>query len=354
MKLSKCNSNILYLVRIIAAQTVLLGHLFNFFKISPFAEQKYFPHIQSLAVIVFFLLSGFLTDYSAQNKPKGYSFSKYMKAHIFRIYSFFLVALLFIFAIDRLIIVFGKYPHTDSYNIVTFITNFFMLPLVFQPFGSGKPLWTLFIEWWLYIAYGYFFFNCKETKNGTIRPLRILIGCLLFTIPLGSYMQAAAEGAMTIYAFGFGILCNRIYAKINTSKICISFTITLMAFLFSCFYFKNAYHILTVIFLSLLFLHMLVLGKERPSKTSEKKQHILKFLSGTTYPLYLIHYTVIEFFLFTPFIQLKVLQFILSAVVSNLIAILLYILLTPKKQSPPLLEGNNYNPNPILSTDKEF
>ena len=333
MKLSKFNSHALYVLRIIAAQAVLFGHLFTFFKISPFAEQKYFPHIQSLAVIAFFLLSGFLTDYSAQNKPKDYSFTDYMKAHTFRIYSFFLAALAFIAIVDGCIIVLGEYLHNDNYNGLSFISNLLMLPLIFQPFGSGRPIWTLFIEWWLYVAYGYFFFKCKkDDENGTLQCIKIIVGVALFTIPLGGYIWQGGQYAMTIYAFVMGIICNRIYIRLSASKIRLSLTCTFILFAGSCLYFKDAYHFLTVIFMGLLFLQFLVLGRDKSSHIGERGEKRLIFLSGVTYPLYLIHYTVIEFFLFTPFISSEILQFILSVALSNLIAIALYLAFRPRKK----------------------
>ena len=336
MKLSKFNSNSLYIMRIVAAQAVLLGHLFNFFKISPFVDQKYFPHIQSLAVIVFFVLSGFLTDMSAQNKPEDYTFSKYLKAHATRIYSFFLAALVFIAAVDSCIIAFGTYPHVTSYTLPIFIKNVLMFPHNFQAFGSGRPLWTLFVEWWLYISYGYFFFKCRrDSQRGTLHTMKIILGVIIFVIPLGAYMWQGGQFAMTVYAFALGIVCNRIYGKINRSKMGVPFIITLFAFVASCIYFRNAYHFTTVICMCLLFLEALVFGGDRQSCIGDRGQKALVFLSGTTYPLYLIHYTVIEFFLFVPIVQSKIWQFVLSVAVSNALAVLLYLALKPKKKKSP-------------------
>ena len=71
-KISATVSDFLNILRIIAAACVVLGHGFSIFKIGPLQDTKYFPNIQSLAVLVFFILSGFLTSFSLRKGKYTY------------------------------------------------------------------------------------------------------------------------------------------------------------------------------------------------------------------------------------------------------------------------------------------
>ena len=65
-RLNEESSAALHAVRAIAAQAVLIGHALLYLGIYPFNRK--IPYIQSLAVSVLFVLSGYLTMYSFLQK----------------------------------------------------------------------------------------------------------------------------------------------------------------------------------------------------------------------------------------------------------------------------------------------
>lgn len=286
--LSTWNSDVLYIVRIIAAQIVLVGHLFSFLQLTPLKDETYFPYTQSLAVLVFFLLSGFLTDYSLQRKPASYSYFQYIKDHVIRIYGAYIPALLFIAVMDCWFISKSPdlYPHYGSFSLIGFAKNLFMIP---PPFGSGRPLWTLFMEWWLYIAFGYLILVClRKLSESKLNVLHLCVLALMLYVPF------RRSNLMPLLAFLFGIVINRIYKCVKISNI-YSLIITAVFFLIWSAYIKDAYHITETILISLIILQILAIGDKLESKLSKKRRLILQFLSGCTYPLYLTHYSIVEF-----------------------------------------------------------
>lgn len=64
MKISSASSTAIHGIRLLCAQAVLVGHAMVFFGLYP----KNIPYIQSIAVTGLFILSGFLTVYSYENK----------------------------------------------------------------------------------------------------------------------------------------------------------------------------------------------------------------------------------------------------------------------------------------------
>jgi peptidoglycan/LPS O-acetylase OafA/YrhL len=65
MIITKESSYILNILRVFAAQAVLVGHSLSMFGLS-----KTFGYMASVGVIVFFLLSGYLITHSAHNIQK--------------------------------------------------------------------------------------------------------------------------------------------------------------------------------------------------------------------------------------------------------------------------------------------
>ena len=99
VKLTKGNSIILDLIRGVSAQLVVIGHGISFFGIFKLVQQPNFPSIQNIAVLIFFILSGFLISYSTFRKS-NYGFKQYFIDRFSRIYTAFIPSLLFVFLLD--------------------------------------------------------------------------------------------------------------------------------------------------------------------------------------------------------------------------------------------------------------
>lgn len=336
--LSKHNSSLLYIVRIVAAEAVLMGHLLVFLSVYPFSTQDYFPFIQSLAVIVFLLLSGFFSDHSISKSYEApYTYGAYMKKHFIRIFSYLLVALIFVTITDAIVLCVNEdvYRYSSTFNFSTFMKNALMLPFEYAPYASARPLWTLYIEWWLYIIFGFLsLVFVKRLKAHKLEFIDVL--CVIFlAVPLIFNPLPQNQVFATVLAFVFGVIIHRVYKYISFSTVTLA--VTTVLFIAVILNLKNAYHVIIVILLAFLLLQILSIGDTKESIIKDKK--ILVFFSGCTYPLYLVHYTVIEFFLkLFPDLP-RTIHFVLSFVLSHIIAIGIYIfvnyfiLKTAKKQS---------------------
>jgi peptidoglycan/LPS O-acetylase OafA/YrhL len=160
---------VLNVLRVIAAQGVVFGHAISFFNIFASIQPPRGIYIQNISVVIFFLLSGFLITKSLVNAYLNDSFLEYFSNRFIRIYVTLIPCLFFITLIDFLSINISSdtYLYANSFNIKTFFGNIFMLQdfpinLSITSYGSCRPLWTLAIEFWLYISAGFMFLYVKK------------------------------------------------------------------------------------------------------------------------------------------------------------------------------------------------
>ena len=310
-------SDILNDVRCVGALLVLIGHGFSFFQISIFKDDSYFPYIQSLAVLIFFILSGFLTDNTLSKEKEKYKYKRFIISRAKRIYEYYLGALLMVVIIDKMIIAINPsaYLHYGTLSFEILIKNIMMIPrmvslnifgiqslnipvvgrlITNDTLGSARPFWTLFIEWWLYVFYGYYKLVYKEKHQNTINLLDIFM-VILFAL---MFVHLDFNCQCCILCFGGGVLVNRIYRVVKIEKgllFAISFVMMLLFIVVSQSV-RKAYCLEECLLLVILFLVILEWGEEY-RKCS--RSLVLKEVAGITYPLYLIHYSIMELIIYT-------------------------------------------------------
>jgi peptidoglycan/LPS O-acetylase OafA/YrhL len=225
IKLSQSQVAMLDFIRGLSALTVLFGHVISRTSWDT-TFGKYYAW-QSLAVVVFFWLSGFLIAYNVTIREK-YSFGEYMIDRFSRIYVLFVPALIFSFVV-------GAYLHGVP-TLSTTVANLFMLqhtpwnriydvlPAI-PVLGGNSPLWTVAIEWWLYVSFGCFaFFG----RSGAMT--RVLIGCLavpaLLVVGYFSIKEYVAwtwvAGAISAVIF--------VRVKLNRSSVYLALFLALLGF----------------------------------------------------------------------------------------------------------------------------
>ena len=92
MILTPLTSLSLDIVRILAAQAVLIGHLIQSHKQFLWLGPPANPAMENIAVVIFFLVSGFLIPMSVESKrrrDKNYRFIDYFRSRFTRIYAVF-------------------------------------------------------------------------------------------------------------------------------------------------------------------------------------------------------------------------------------------------------------------------
>ena len=203
-------------LRAIAAQAVCVGHGFSFFGVADWLRPPRFPFIQNIGVLIFFIMSGFLiTATLLRSSAKlDYGFGRYFIDRFARIYSGLLPALALVIIVDGLTIWLVSAPTIARYyDLKTFLANLVMLEgyrgilanrLQWSAFGSDSPLWTLAIEWQIYMFVGAVFFLLK--KRGTwllLVPVALFSGQTALHFLFGAFQgDGVGQGLFALWLGG--------------------------------------------------------------------------------------------------------------------------------------------------------
>ncbi len=207
-------SVVLNITRYMSALAVCFGHAISIWGVQERIMPSAAPYMQNLAVIIFFIVSGFLIAHvlTSSSREQNYSLKHYLVDRFVRIYSAYLPALFFIALIEYIYVLLGgKGAYT---GVGIFIGNVFMLQNYLGPFkdllavpsyGSAGQLWTLSIEFYIYIFVGSLFFliNGKQRLFASV-----LFGVCVFVIK--PYFSAdthglPGEGLFVLWLLGFAI-----------------------------------------------------------------------------------------------------------------------------------------------------
>lgn len=169
-------------VRGFAAIYVFFHHL------NPLAGTPFEPLLKfgQEAVILFFLVSGFVIAYSQLGSRSPKSPKDFLAHRAIRIYPIFLVSI--VLAAFAAI----ASGHTECINAKAFLLNMLMLQDIgflksgtwVEPFCSNLPLWSLSYEWWFYVAFALLF--ASDRLSMTLRRYVVaavaILGSLLFLL----------------------------------------------------------------------------------------------------------------------------------------------------------------------------
>jgi len=199
-------------IRGIAALAVSASHLRAFLFVDftripePTAADRIFYFATGLghqAVMVFFVMSGWLVGGSVSNQLKSNQFQwgDYAVARLARLWTVLLPALLWTALLDYLgislssafgydgsqLAVIHSGPGGDSpmaFNVPTFLGNLFFLQTTFFPvFGSNGPLWSLASEFWYYFLFPAFLISWRHRQLLTNNALPAAALIVLILLP---------------------------------------------------------------------------------------------------------------------------------------------------------------------------
>lgn len=314
-RLSTGESLALDLVRGVAAQVVVVGHALIFFKIYPVDGNTHPFLIQNAGVVVFFVLSGFLISYTVAQKRSSprYTFRTYFVDRFVRIFTAFAPALLFILAFDLVFkAVFGAaaYSFKDAFDAKTFAGNALMiqdfplwevlprLPLHLDAritsFGSGRPLWTVAIEWWMYLLYGFLIFR-REIRLPLVAKTLILAGLLV--VPLWN-IGGRGNGLTFVWFAGVAVFLLRDskLAAIRPRDALVTIGILSAGALWRLRLSSlDVYDPLFAAFLAAMLLFGLVALRQVQVRHDTVGARVIRRVADYSFSLYLIHYSVLVF-----------------------------------------------------------
>lgn len=297
-RLSPASSTFLDLIRFVAAQVVVIGHASPYLDILAWTQPPHFAAIQSLAVAVFFLLSGLLITMSVADRPMG--FGDYFIARFSRIYSGLIPALLFIAIVDGATIAFypEAYHSYAGFGVTAFVGNLLMLqdyPLLagytgITNFGTAHVLWTLAIEWWIYLAFGWL---VLVRKRGLVFWIGLI---LLLPVPLYNLFLGRGNCLTSMWLLGaaaYFVISDPRVRRISPNA-AIGLAVVFGALAFGrVLKFREPYD-LVFAFLAIISIALVILALDarrpviRPSVATA-----LRFCADFSFTLYLVHQTVI-------------------------------------------------------------
>lgn len=239
--INPAQSTYLDFVRATAAMSVLFGH-----SAVMFLSEMHFSkmNIQSIGVLVFFLMSGFLISYSVFRKydDPNYTFKHFFIDRFSRIYCAFLPALIFVWLLDmqtmalpvdssaRIIELTWIPNMSENSNIFTWFGNLFMMqqfPLFqvlrvlgvpdniyfVKTFGSGSPFWTISIEWWIYMLFGAIAITLVRDR----KPITFLFLCILGFLAIEPiYFLVGGTDSCLTFLWLIGMITSLLFINISS------------------------------------------------------------------------------------------------------------------------------------------
>ena len=297
----------------------MVGHGLSFFAVAQV------PYLQNSAVAVFFVLSGIVVPYGTFHKLEKdprYSFFSYFVDRFSRIYMGLLPALVFVAGLDFLNRgLFGSaYRYSRACDLRTFVGNLFMLQdYLFQSvtirvvadrlsvplswidpvtsFGSARPLWTVAVEWWIYLLFGWVVLGATIRRT---RPIFYWTFLLFFLVVPGSnwVLDGRGKGLTMMWAMGLLILAllarlSRDWFRADAVFLAGFFLIAALARVLST---QDAYDVLFVgLFAISLYFALCDLRGREGRRIPKGVEAAIVFNSSFSYTLYLIHYSVLDF-----------------------------------------------------------
>ena len=287
------------LLRAVAAQMVCVGHAMVFFGVYDWLKPPFAPNMQNIGVLLFFVMSGFLITATLLRNSENpeYGFDRYFIDRFARIYSGLLPALVFVAVVDWLV----ASPEIAQYRTLkTFLANVAMLEsyrgvsennLRWSAFGSASPLWTLAIEWHIYVFIGAALFIVKlRGKWPLLIPLVLFFGQVPYHYLVSGIQNDGVGNGLSFLWLGGGVL------YLVLSKYCPPRWVSSLALCCSILAYAvmvqpgKEYDIVTYPAL-IIFVGSIVAVTQR-TKMITRFGNAIKIAAGYSFTLYLIHYTV--------------------------------------------------------------
>lgn len=337
-RIARNSSTVLDLIRVLAAQFVALGHSFWFTDGSlanPVRYPKYIS-VAMLSTLGFFALSGLLIGYTCLRRAnqEDYGFRIYFIDRFARIYSGLLPALLLIFLVNVLHIQIAPLHYATNYGALgsldfsTLVGNILMLqgyPIqaISAPvYGDAFQLWTLSIEWWMYMAFGWLVISLA--KGRLLSLPRFIIPMAIFAVVPLSGLFVTGRNLVFIWLLGAGlaalILNTNITSVLGRWSVAVVLSALILyrsAQLGTSIYGDYFLAVLVVILLSAL----IGLADNQPKELfGHRSRLVIKYMADYSYTLYLVHFSVISLVFAVAPLGYPIAVTLLALVIANLSA----------------------------------
>lgn len=298
----KINNNISFVLdmaRALAAFFVVIGHIHLIFGLySSDSNASVFQYLFDFwgsfahqAVVIFFVISGFLVSKSARKSIKENNITLYIISRLVRLYVVLIPALFLTYIFDSgSLLLLNEYINKaeiiliqDRTSVIVFFGNlFFLQDILVDRFGSNGPLWSLAYEFWYYVLFPLIILLLFK-KNKRIGISLIIIG-ILFLLPLTiiKLFSLWLVGA-SLWTINTQIIKKPIYAIMLFIVVLVISTLGI---------YKSILDIGIAISFALLintYMH------HTPILINNKLNYLSKVFADFSYSLYLLHYPFLIF-----------------------------------------------------------
>lgn len=331
-KMTETSSNFLHFLRAIASQIVVVGHILALNHLVSNSVMSFLP---GFSVMIFLVISGYIISYTSDAKGKKYGLFNYLVDRFSRIYVALIPALLLTLVLG---IICFNYIKTSAFdlNLKHLVCTVLMQqenPLLLQfqymlpntenynfigIFGPNIPLWSLSIEWWLYMFFGLVYF--KGIDEFKMKHYVLLFCSLPFVIGY-MFLQGRAGYGLTFIWFS-GVIVNHLTNKtLNIKASHLLFFIFLIFTLISIKTVPNISIIFFIVFFFFAIKHFNRLGNNNIYNTLFKSA---KWPGNYSYSIYIIHYPIV--FILSSLNLNPVSKVVLCFVIANFLALIFYLL----------------------------
>ncbi len=327
----------LNVIRFTACEMVVLGHFLTKYQPTPTLPSFTFGStIGGTAVLLFFILSGLLICYSLKSKLQhpAYRFRSFFVERFSRIYSSLVPALL----IGAVIVVFiyttnpvyfeslctmQSMPSPLTFGLTLgmldrFPASVFGWHLPFPsvtPFGFNGILWTLVVEWWIYMFFGWLVigslgFIGKRQRGGFYKIIFVVAAAFLSLVLATLFQEYSSliivwvAGAALMLVISSGAVRTKLSGILPRRALGSLFVVSLATALYAVYltfvWTHNYYDVnLGLLLLAFVFLGVLFLNGNSVKQASKwVNSRVIGWVAvgaGFSYTLFLTHYPIIIF-----------------------------------------------------------
>jgi peptidoglycan/LPS O-acetylase OafA/YrhL len=277
-------------VRFLAAMVVFLGHASGIHWTAGFLWQL--GPYGDTCVVIFFVLSGFVIGYVSDEKER--TADAYLTSRVARLWSVVIPALALTFVVDW----FGVQPwFADDHQVLRYLASFLMLHEVWHlnlvP-GVNGAFWSLSYEAFYYLLFGIIFYGRQSQKWLAVALLLLLSGPVI---------------AALFPVWGMGFLAYRLCkARMFPRPLCLLLALAGLALLAASPYLRSlpllSFQIMDEEIVGryvdalAFFMHLVGMYglTGRMPRLPDRLKAAIATVAATTFPLYLLHRPLIQFF----------------------------------------------------------
>jgi peptidoglycan/LPS O-acetylase OafA/YrhL len=301
-------SVLLDLLRATAAQMVCVGHGISFFM--PQLRENGLPRMAAVGVLLFFAMSGFVIAHTLveRSRDPNYGFVHFLVDRFARIYSALVPCLLVVFLIDFVTVsVDSSAVVAYSRTVPSFLANIFMLEGYFglyeqydsmqwQVFGSAEPIWTLPVEWHIYLFAGAVYFIGARPRSALLLiPIAVIVSGVPVHYAFGAKQPDGVGASLFLLWLGgaCGFLLLRDWRWYPPAWISLALAAGATAAFVARTRPSTEYDPAGYPLILLALLGLVCAGQaSRRIVSSPRAVRVIRFFAGYSFSLYLIHHTL--------------------------------------------------------------